>query len=321
MNQDRNQNTNRDRKQNIRHKKQTDRIRKIGAVICGLVTLCCAVWLVVYFVQNHLAAAQMEVMKDSYVASEASNGEEKTEEQSDTEASKESEAESLPTSDPEEISADESSAEEEQRAYPGLEGYEVPEKDIDFKALQEEQNEHIYAWITVPGTVIDYPVLQHPEEIGYYLDHNLDHSKGYPGCIYSQLYNSKDWDDPMTVLYGHNMKNGTMFAGLHRFGDSEFFEENRYIYIYTEEKTLVYEIFAAYEYTDMDLTLMYIYSSEADYEEYLDGIYDLGGMNNNFNTEIEVTVQDRILTLCTCISSKPNRRYLVQGVLVAEGSR
>ena len=59
-----------------------------------------------------------------------------------------------------------------------LAAYDVPEKEIDFAAMQQETNEHIYAWITVPGTVIDYPVLQHPEVVGYYLDHNLDHSTG-----------------------------------------------------------------------------------------------------------------------------------------------
>jgi len=65
----------------------------------------------------------------------------------------------------------------------------------------------------------------------------------------------------------------------------------------------------------------YMLGGEAAYTEYLNSIYSLDGMNNNFNTEIEVTADDKVLTLATCISNKPTNRYLVQGVLVAEGTQ
>lgn len=261
----------------------------------------CVIWLIYYFVQLKNAETQMESIKDAYVEE---NYVEET-----VSTSKEAQ----------ESIADIDVGENVEEISNPLEDYDVPQKTIDFAALKQEENEHIYAWITVPGTVIDYPVLQHPEIFGYYLDHNLDHSTGYPGCIYSQLYNSTEWDDPITVLYGHNMKNGTMFAGLHQYEDSQFFEENPYIYIYTEDRILVYEIFAAYEYSDVDLVQLYKMGGEKAYAEYLDSIYTLDGMNNNFNTEIEVSVEDKVLTLATCISSKPTNRYLVQGILVAEG--
>ena len=74
----------------------------------------------------------------------------------------------------------------------------------DFGQLHE-QNQDIYAWIVVPGTQVDYPLLQ-SETDNYYLDYNLDHSKGYPGCIYTNQCNRKDFSDYNTVLYGHNMK-------------------------------------------------------------------------------------------------------------------
>ena len=61
-------------------------------------------------------------------------------------------------------------------------GIEIPEKDIDFAALQEE-NSDVYAWIYVPGTNVDYPVLQHPEDDTYYLEHNMDGSKGLPAAF------------------------------------------------------------------------------------------------------------------------------------------
>ncbi len=289
-------------------------IFKILTIVCIIAFLACIIWLANYFVQLGKADKDLEALKESYVV-------ETTPAPVVTVA-----PQPIATATPDAGTASDASASAEPTAspepeslYPGLEGYEVPDKDIDFAALQSEQNEHIYAWINVPGTVIDYPVLQHPEELSYYLDHNLDHSKGYPGCVFSELFNSKEWDDPMTVLYGHNMKNGTMFAGLHQFRDPQFFEENQYIYIYTEELVKVYQIFAAYEYSDMDLVQMYQIGGKKMYQQYLDSIYSLDGMSNNFNTDIEVTIEDRVLTLATCISTKPTQRYLVQGVQVAEG--
>jgi sortase B len=84
-------------------------------------------------------------------------------------------------------------------------GIEIPEKDIDFAALKEE-NSDVYAWIYVPGTNVDYPVLQHPTDDAYYLEHNMDGSKGLPGCIYSESVNTKDFTDPNTVLRSQHEK-------------------------------------------------------------------------------------------------------------------
>lgn len=285
-------------------------VYKILSIIFGIVFVCCIIWLIVYFVQLKKADKDLEALKESYVV-------EITPAPVATVAPT---AISEPTATPSaDATAEPTASPEPESLYPGLEGYDVPDKTIDFAALQQDTNEHIYAWINVPGTVIDYPVLQHPEELSYYLDHNLDHSTGYPGCVFSELFNSKEWDDSITVLYGHNMKNGTMFAGLHQYRDSAFFEENPYIYIYTEDMVKVYQIFAAYEYSDMDLVQMYQIGGKKMYQQYLDSIYSLDGMNNNFNTDIELTLEDRVLTLCTCISTKPTQRYLVQGVQVAEG--
>ena len=113
----------------------------------------------------------------------------------------------------------------------------------DFGQLHE-QNQDIYAWIVVPGTQVDYPLLQ-SETDNYYLDYNLDHSKGYPGCIYTNQCNRKDFSDYNTVLYGHNMKNGSMFGSIHSFEDETFFDGHPYIYVYTENERLTYEIYEA----------------------------------------------------------------------------
>ena len=193
----------------------------------------------------------------------------------------------------------------------------IPEKNLDWNALAEE-NEHIYAWIYIPGTNVDYPMVQHPENINYYLDHNLDHSSGLPGCIYTENFNSKDFTDPNTVIYGHNMKNGSMFATLHKYEDKAFFEENRFVYIYTPDKVLVYDIFAAYEFSDLHLMLSFDFESKESFELYLGGIREINDMNAHHRDEVEVTGDDKIITMSTCIGSKPNNRWLVVGVLLGE---
>ena len=194
-------------------------------------------------------------------------------------------------------------------------GIVVPEKNLDWEALQSE-NEDIYAWIYIPNTQVDYPILQHPTEADYYLDHNLDDSTGYPGCIYSQNPSSKEFMDPLTVLYGHNMKNGTMFGSLHEFEDNEFFEQNSYIYIYTPEKTLVYEIFSACEFSDAHLMYTYNFGETSGFNQFVDDVSSVRAMNAHVRSDVEVEYGDYLLTLSTCIKNKSENRWLVTAVLV-----
>lgn len=218
---------------------------------------------------------------------------------------------------PEETEADETEELSEIAKFLEEQGTAIPEKNLDWDALEEE-NEHIYAWIYIPGTNVDYPIVQHPENVNYYLDHNLDHSSGLPGCIYTENYNSKDFSDPNTVIYGHNMKNGSMFASLHKYEDKAFFEENRFAYIYTPDRVLVYDIFAAYEFSNLHLMLSFDFNSKESFELYLGGIREINDMNSHHRDETEVTGDDRIITMSTCIGNKPNNRWIVAGVLIGE---
>lgn len=226
------------------------------------------------------------------------------------------------SADGEEAAEDDDSL-QDKKSYPTLSqlGIPIPEKSVNISAFQENANADIYSWIYIPDTGIDYPVLQHPEELDYYLEYNIDGSKGRPGCIYTQRMNSKDWTDKNTVIYGHNMwTNGTMFNHLHYYEDAAFFEENPYIYIYTEDTLKAYQIFAAYEYSDRNVLMVNDTSTDESYLRYLDSIFENEGLNNNFDTGVEFDARDRIITLSTCIKNKDTRRYLVQAVLVAEES-
>ena len=137
----------------------------------------------------------------------------------------------------------------------------------------------------------------------------------------SQFINSKDFSDFNTVLYGHNMNAGTMFANLHYYKDTEFFNSHPYIYVYTEDGVLVYQVFAAYTFSDVHLLMGFDLTKEEIRQIYIDNIFSLNGINNNFNREVEVTTDSRILTLETCVNNQDDKRYIVAAVLVADGRK
>lgn len=193
------------------------------------------------------------------------------------------------------------------------------ESFIDFEYLWNI-NEDIYAWISVSGTDIDYPVLQHPTDDTFYLNHNVDGSYGYPSCIYTEKLNNKDFSDPNTVIYGHNMKNKTMFAQLHSFESKDFFDKYNEVIVYLPDRTLHYQIFAAHVYDDRHLLYSFDFWNEDVFANYLESIYDIRDMSANIDRNITVTAEDRIITMVTCMSGTSNadKRLLVQAVLVEE---
>ena len=191
---------------------------------------------------------------------------------------------------------------------------------IDFNAWQA-YNPDVYAWIYVPGTSVNYPILQSATDNSYYLDYNIDGTKGYPGCVYSENINSKDFSDMHTVLYGHNMHagytykglDGTMFRTLHKFEDADFFNANRYFYIYTNNQVLTYEIFAAYTYDDRHLLNNYALDQDGVFQEYINNIY-LQKDGHIREDAVRVTAADKIVTMATCTGNSATR-WLVVGVL------
>lgn len=198
----------------------------------------------------------------------------------------------------------------------------LPEGDmgriIDFQALHDGTNEDIYSWIYIPGTNVDYPVLQHPDDNAYYLNYNIDGTKGYPGCIYTEIENAKDYSDFNTIIYGHNMKNGTMFHDLHNYSDASYMEEHPYVYIYMEDRTLKYQVFAAYKYDDRHLLYAFDYASEYGREKYVEEALGQRSMSAVYDEDVEVTSESNIITMSTCIGGQASNRFLVQAVLIDE---
>lgn len=192
---------------------------------------------------------------------------------------------------------------------------ELPDNPIDFAALNQT-NTDIYAWIRIPNTVIDYPVLQSTDQgDDFYLNHDIDRSYKFAGSIYSEKMNHKDFSDPVTVLYGHNMLNGSMFQNLHKFRDQKFFEENQTIYIYTPGHILTYQIFAAYKYDNRHIMNSFDFSDPKVLQDYFDYIQAPKSMLVN-TRPVELDLNAKVLTLSTCIGNEKDYRYLVQGVLI-----
>ena len=192
---------------------------------------------------------------------------------------------------------------------------ELPENPIDFEELQKI-NDEIYAWITVPNTKIDYPIVQN-EVDDYYLRRSIYDKYLTAGSIFTNKSNSKDFTDPVTVIYGHNMRNDTMFCMLHEFENKEFFDNNEFFYIFTPGHKYTYRVVSALKYDNRRITAAYDFSDNQQLESFQYSItnpkYDL------FNSrDVKLTDDDKIVTLSTCVANKPKYRYLVNGVLVKD---
>lgn len=199
---------------------------------------------------------------------------------------------------------------------------ELPEgvkhgQEINFDKLMKI-NDEIYAWIYVPGTKIDYPVAQNQEDDAHYLKYNFKNEPEFAGCIYTEKYNKKDFTDPNTIFYGHNMKNGSMFQNLHKFEDEDFFRKHKEVYVYTPDKTYTYTIFAAYKFDDRHLLKTFNFKNEEKFENYLRNVKSVRGMDSHVRKSQKVTSKDKIITLSTCVGGQPDHRYLVQAVLIDE---
>lgn len=203
-------------------------------------------------------------------------------------------------------------AEPEEETEPEKEPVEIP---VDFEELWEI-NPDIYAWIEIPGTEIAYPIVRHPDDDAYYLNHTIEGKEGYPGSIYTESWNSKDFSDGNTVIYGHNMKNGSMFAQLHKYEDSDFLKENVTVYIYTPTQILTYEIFAAVVYDDRHIMMSFDFSDPNGYEEYIGTLQDSRYISNTIVEDALPDFDTPMITLSTCISSMKENRWIVVAKLV-----
>ncbi len=191
--------------------------------------------------------------------------------------------------------------------------YDCPEKLTEAR----NNNEDVYAWLSIPGTNIDYPVLQSPDNDSYYL--RRDESGNYltAGSIMSEhTYNGTDFEDPVTILYGHCMKSGAMFGKLQTYYSSENgLETYKTIEIYLPDKKLQYEVFAAVPYDMRHILYNYDFTNSRIFSSFFKSIVSIRSFGSNVNADEKPKSGDKVLILSTCLKGDSTKRYLVMAKL------
>ncbi len=193
---------------------------------------------------------------------------------------------------------------------------ELPDNPIDFAPLIQE-NADIYAWLYIPGTDINTPLLQSSVDDLFYLNHDKDGKYDPYGAAFSQMANARDFSDPVTVIYGH--VNRRMFHNLHYFEDADFFNENTEFFIYTPGHILKYKIVSTYQYDNRHILNSFNFADPAVRQEYFNTVCNPDALLKNVREGVSLDADSKIVQLSTCVldkSQRSNWRYIVSGVLV-----
>ena len=183
---------------------------------------------------------------------------------------------------------------------------------MDFTALREV-NSDVLGWILIPGTVISYPLLQ-GDDNSYYLNHTWKKWTNVVGSIFLECQNSPDLSDFNTVVYGHRMNNGSMFASLKYYKQQSYWAQHPKVYITDDNGAHCYEIFAAYEISTAGDTYKLSFPTDQSKQAYIDYCLE----KSVINTGLTPTVYDKILTLSTCTGNGHATRWVVQALLRGE---
>lgn len=190
------------------------------------------------------------------------------------------------------------------------EGYVL---DIDWAALQE-QNTDIVAWVQIPGTVVDYPVVQTGDN-DFYLTHDFAKESSSFGCIFLDFESAADFSDRNTILYGHHMRNGSMFATLIEYEDPGFLAEHPYVYVATPDgKTRCLKVFCLIVAGGDEMLRQTEFDCDEELQAYVQSMLD----RNEIETDITADQVHHLYTLATCSYQFNDARTIVYAVEVDE---
>lgn len=182
---------------------------------------------------------------------------------------------------------------------------ELPVK-INFKDLQKK-NEDVIGWLYCPDTPIDYPVAQGKDN-NEYLRHDLEGKYIISGTLFADYKNGAPGEDSNYIIYGHNMKNGTMFGTLSRYKSQEYYEEHPVIYYLTPDRNYIIEPFACLTVDRYDE----IYTPDMPKEELLALLTEYRE-KSDLKSEIILSADDSIATFSTCSYEFDDARYILVG--------
>ncbi len=216
---------------------------------------------------------------------------------------------------------------------------EVP---VDFAAAQKKWPD-VYACIRIPGATrcaisdeMGYFIAQHASDDGYYLYRDLDGKDAKSGTLYTEkAYNKTDFSDPVTVIYGHNMANRTMFGGLQSYAETLKFDDEAVIYIYQPGRQLTYRIFAGVPYDTSHVLYYHDFSDEKVFNDFFQALVKAAAdpkykssneLNAFYSAEGCVNVDkdnlpvagDKVIILATCKNGDNNHRYWIMAKLVED---
>lgn len=174
---------------------------------------------------------------------------------------------------------------------------------INFEELKQKNSDTV-AWLKVENTNIEFPIVQ-ANNNSYYLTHNFDKKYNVAGWIFADYKNKLDGTDRNIVVYGHNMRNNSMFGSLKDVITEEWYnnEENKYITFVTENDYQTYQVFSVYQIKTEDYYIQTEFKSN-EFTEFIDTITKRSKKNFGIN----VSKEDTILTLSTCSN---NNKYRV----------
>ena len=186
---------------------------------------------------------------------------------------------------------------------------------VNFEELLK-MNPDTVGWIrfTPEPAQINYPIVQ-GQDNEKYLKTTFTANENTLGAIFLNVDNLSDYSDKNSIIYGHRMKDGSMFRHLQDYDSKSFWEKNPYFYIYTlDGRKLTYHIYSVGQVEDTSDTYLTSFESEEAYQSFLDMTKEVG----MYDTGVEVTTEDTIVTLSTCTSASDEHRFVVRGVLEKE---
>lgn len=177
---------------------------------------------------------------------------------------------------------------------------------IDFDELAAV-NSDVVAWVKLDGSVIDYPVAQCGDN-DYYLEHLFNKQENSSGCIFLDCRNSPNFSDRNSIIYGHHMKNGSMFSGITKYKEQSFYDEHSAFQLYTPTASYEVEIFAGYV-ADLQDKAWDTDFDDTDFEKWIDERIQ----RSAFQSNVKPSAEDKIVTLSTCSYEFDNARFVVFG--------
>lgn len=187
---------------------------------------------------------------------------------------------------------------------------EVSPINVDFDALKATSADAM-GWIYQPDTVINYPIA-HTDNNFYYLNHILGDTYNANGTIFVDTKCATDFSDKNTLIYGHNMNDGSMFASLRNYRDAAYYPEHPVLYISTPEKNYRLELFTGFVTAPDSDTYAYKFEEDEQFMHYIETVK----AQSTFKSDVEVTAEDKLVTLSTCTYEFEDARYVVIGKLV-----